>query len=194
MDKKIDYSKYTYYALVAMLSIVTITFLPMLGSTVGIEMQFPSTGLELAVWCITKGMVAVINIMLFHCFHQQGKVRAKDNPLYREAWEKDFNNPHKSYVARSPRQWNAQQYGRKGVTVIITSLLSGFVLTQAVLTYDWVALISYVIALTIGIVFGIMQMFANYNYWIEEYPIWVNQEIMKEKNHGTNEEIRTSKS
>ena len=194
MDKKIDYSKYTYYALVAMLSIVTVTFLPMLGSTVGVEMQFPATGLEWAVWCITRGMVAVINIMLFHCFHQQGKVRAKDNPLYKEAWEKDFNNPHKSYVARSPRQWNAQEYGRKGVTVFVTSLLSGFVLTQAVLTYDWVALISYIIALTIGIVFEIMQMFANYNYWVGEYPIWVNQEIMKEKNHGTNEEIRTSKS
>ena len=66
---------------------------------------------------------------------------------------------------------------------MITSLLSGFVLTQAVLTYDWVALISYVITLTIGIVFGVMQMYANYNYWVEEYPIYVNQQI-KEQNDG----------
>ena len=184
MDKKIDYSKYTYYALVALLSIVTVTFLPMLGSTAGVEVQFPKTGIEWAVWGITKGMVVVINIVLFRCFHQQGKVKAKDNPLYKEAWEKDFHNPHKSYVARSPKAWNAQQYGKKGVTVLVTSLLSGFVLTQAVLTYDWVALISYVITLTMGIVFGIMQMYANYNYWVEEYPIWVNQTINKEKENG----------
>lgn len=183
MDKKIDYSKYTYYALVAILSIVTVTFLPMLGSSVGVGVQFPTTEVEWAVWCITKGMVAVINMMLFHCFHQQGKVKAKDNPIFKEAWEKDFHNPHKGYTARSPRQWNAQQYGKKGVTVMITSLLSGFVLTQAVLTYDWVALISYVITLTIGIVFGVMQMYANYNYWVEEYPIYVNQQI-KEQNDG----------
>lgn len=184
MENKIDYSKYTYYALVALLSIVTVTFLPMLGSTAGVDVKFPTTGMEWAVWAITKGMVSGINIMLFHCFHQQGKVKAKDNPRYREAWEKDFGNPHKTYMARSPRQWNAQQYGKKGVTVIVTSLLSGFVLTQAVLTYDWVALISYIITLTIGIVFGIMQMFANYNYWVEEYPTWVNQTIEKDLNNG----------
>lgn len=179
MDKKIDYSRYTYPTLVVLLSIITLTFFPMLGSNVGVEMQFPTNGIEWAVWCITKGMVAAINIMIFHCFHQQGKIKAKDNPVFKEAWERDFNNPHKEFIARSPKKWNGQQYGRKGATVLITSLLSGFVLTEAVLTYDWVALISYVITITVGVTFGIMQMFANYNYWVEEYPIWVKQSIMK---------------
>lgn len=184
MESKVDYTRYTYYALVAVLSLVSLLFLPMLGSDVGVEVSYPSTALEWATWGITKGIVAVVNMMLFHCFHQQGKVKARDNTRFLEAWEKDFNNPHKGYVARSPHRWNGQQYGKKGVTIVVSSVLSAFVLTNAVLTYDWVALISYAITLTIGMVFGVMQMQAAYAYWTEEYPIWVNQQLDKmEVNH-----------
>lgn len=184
MDKKIDYSKYTYYALVGLLSMVVLTFFPMIGSDAEIGMNFPETTMGWTVWAVTKGMVAFVNMMLFHCFHQQGKVKAKDNPLFKEAWEKDFHNPHKSYVAISPKQWDAQQYGKKGAMVLITSLLSSFVLTQAVLTYDWMALISYAITITMGVVFGVFQMYANYNWWTTVYPVWVEQSINKEKEHG----------
>ena len=49
MEEK-DWREYLNYILIALISIVSLTFLPMIGSTFGAEFQFPQTRWELALF------------------------------------------------------------------------------------------------------------------------------------------------
>ena len=59
---------YLYYALIFVLSLCMLIFLPMLGSTQDIGFNLPSTTAGWVVFIVTKTVVAVINTLIFHCF------------------------------------------------------------------------------------------------------------------------------
>lgn len=164
------FKQYQYYIIIGVVSVIALLFLPLIGSEAGLAWKIPDTLAGWTVFVVGKLIVAVINILVFHCFNMQGKENIKENPLYIEALNiLDIKLNSDNYAPKSPEVWSRQVYGKKGVTVFCTSLLSTVGLTQAVLTFDFVSMFTYLFTITMGIIFGILQMNEAENYWTREF-------------------------
>ena len=159
---------YIYYGLIFLLSLCMLIFLPMIGSTQDIGYNLPNTKIGWIVFIVTKSVVAVINVLIFHCFICQAKVNVKDDPNYVEANE-ILGKLKKEVKPRSPKQFFTKEYSVKGTTTFIFSALSVVALTNAILTFDAIAFISYLLTLIMGTVFGIIEMKKVELFWTEEY-------------------------
>lgn len=174
--------QYTYYIIIFTLSLISLTFLPMLGSTIGVVAAFPTEPIGWAVWAITRAIISTINVVIFISFMKQAEINVAENTRYKEAKEMLRRHKPHEYIPQSPAKWKLKQYGAKGTTVFLTSIASTVVLTQAVLTYDWVSALVYLFTIVGGIICGIMQMKKAELYWTEEfydYAVWQG-----EKNNG----------
>ena len=161
---------YLYYVLVGVISIIMLIFVPMLGSSAGLQWELPTTVAGWIVYIITKLASAGFNISLFHCFNKQGKLNILHHESYLEAIKllKEFDS-NEIIKARSPRQYHRDIYGKKGLTIFIMTLLGTIGLSQAILTFDIKEFIVQFIALVLGIVMGVLQMKDTESYWTEEY-------------------------
>lgn len=159
--------QYIYYFIIGIISLIALTFLPMIGSAIGMGWNVPTTTVGWVVWAAVKLIVAVINILIFHSFMCQAKLNIKDNEKYKEAML-ILSKAKKEHKPRSPRKWNAEQYGKKGVTIFVTSALATVALTQAILSFDWVSMLTYLFTIIMGLIFGVLQMKSAENYWTDE--------------------------
>lgn len=157
---------YIYYCLIVVLSCIALFFLPMLGSELGMGFVIPNTFAGWVVFVASKLLVATINVLLFHAFVKQARVNIKDDPVYLEAVIILQLVRGKTYIPRSLEQFNKQEYSTKMVTVFITSIFSALSLSQAILTYDWMSLLTYLFTITMGIIFGIFEMKKYEEYYI----------------------------
>lgn len=173
--------QWMYYLLIGLLSLIALVFLPMIGSTVGLGWSIPNTVVGWIVWVITKLIIAALNVMIFHCFMQQAKLNIKNNPEYIRALKALNKIKDKKIKLRSPAKWNAEQYGKKGTSIFITSALSVFALTQAILSFDLVMLFTYLFTIVMGIIFGIMQMKSAEEYWTVEFVMYVDDFIERKQ-------------
>lgn len=176
--------QYIYYFIIGILSLITLTFLPMIGSAIGLDWNVPTTAVGWIVWAAVKLIMAVINVLIFHSFMCQAKLNVKDNEKYRQAMD-ILSKAKEEHAPRSPRKWNAEQYGKKGVTIFITTALATIALTQAMLTFDWVSMLTYLFTIIMGLIFGVLQMKTAENYWTDEfyrYAIIVKETQEEEKN------------
>lgn len=158
-----------YYIIIAVISFISVVFLPMLGSTIGLGWKLPDTTAGWVVWGESRAIVATINVLLFHSFMEQAKLNIKDNEHYKEAQDILVKVKRKEHKPKSPAQWNAAQYGKKGVSIFLASAMSVVAIGQAVLSYDWATALAYLFTLGMGIIFGIMQMKKAESYWTTEY-------------------------
>lgn len=158
-----------YYFIIGLVSMIALCFLPMIGSNVGLGWNLPNTFVGWVVWVTVKLIVAILNVLIFHCFMLQAKINIKDNEKYKEAKTILSTNKVKEFVPRSPNAWNRQQYGQKGVTIFITTALSTVALTQAMLTFDWMSMLTYLFTIVMGLIFGVMQMKTAEDYWTDEF-------------------------
>lgn len=158
-----------YYIVVGVVSFISLVFLPMIGSTIGLGWNIPDTEVGWIVWVGGKLIVATLNVLIFHCFMCQAKLNVKDNENYKKAREILTDVTLKEIKPRSPRKWNAEQYGKKGVTIFITSSMAVVALTQAVLSFDYISMLTYLFAIIMGLIFGILQMKTAEEYWTREY-------------------------
>jgi hypothetical protein len=172
MDKV---KQWMYYFIIGIVSMIALCFLPMIGSNVGLGWNLPNTVVGWIVWIAVKLIVAVLNVLIFHCFMLQAKINIKDNEKYIEAREILRLSNQKDFIPRSPSLWNKQQYGQKGVTIFITTALSTIALTQAMLTFDWMAMLTYLFTIIMGLIFGIMQMKTAEDYWTDEFWQYAQQ-------------------
>ena len=164
------WKQYQYYVIIAVISLIALLFLPMIGSEAGLAFVLPNTVIGWVVYVSTKLIVAVINILIFHCFNLQGKVNISTNENYLAANEILLRETgDKELIPRSPKQWAAATYGKKGLAIAATSILSAVGLTQAILTFDVLTMLTYLFTIIMGIVFGILQMNNAEIYWTEEY-------------------------
>jgi hypothetical protein len=141
----------------------------MIGSDVGLGWNLPNTAVGWIVWIVVKLIVAVLNVLLFHCFMQQAKINIKDNERYQEALNILRMINLEDYVPRGPVEWTVLQYKQKGITIFITTALSTVALTQAILSFDWMAMLTYLFTIIMGLIFGIMQMKTAEEYWTDEF-------------------------
>lgn len=158
-----------YYIIIAVISFISVVFLPMLGSTLGLGWKLPDTTAGWVVWGASRAIVATINVLLFHSFMEQAKLNIKDDEHYKEARDILVKVKKKEHKPKSPAQWNAAQYGKKGVSIFLASAMSVVAIGQAVLSYEWATALAYLFTLGMGIIFGIMQMKKAENYWTTEY-------------------------
>ena len=164
------WKQYQYYVIIGVISLVALFFLPMIGSEAGLAWTVPTTTAGWVVYVVSKLLVATINILIFHCFISQAKVNIQDDPKYVEATEMlDKNSNNDTERFRSPGEYFKGTYGKKGATIFITSVLSAVGLTQAVLTFDWISMLTYFFTILMGVIFGILQMNQTEVYWTTEY-------------------------
>lgn len=187
----------TYYLIVGLVSIVSSVFLPLINSTIDGGFNLPTTAAGWFVFIISKLSIALINIIIFHCFLQQAKVNVKDNSRYLEALTllsklKDDKN----VIPRSPTKYTATTWFTKGTTLLISSLLSVFAFSNAVLSFDLTVFLANIFTIVLGIVFGYLQMKKTEEYWTGEYWHYAlykkaqceleEQSLEKEENHIEN--------
>ena len=83
---------------------------------------------------------------------------------------------------------NAEEYAKKGTTIIISSLSSFVVITSLIISFDLVSFISCIIASFIAIAFGWITMIKNEVYWTSEYLLYAEYKIKKEEEKAKKEE------
>lgn len=164
------WKQWQYYAIIGVISLVALFFLPMIGSEAGLAWKIPTTTVGWIVYVTSKLLVATINVLIFHCFILQAKINIQDDSRYLEAIEiLDQLSPTHTENSRSPGQYFKYTYGRKGVTIFATSILSAVGLTQAVLTFDWISMLTYFFTILMGLIFGVLQMNQTESYWTTEF-------------------------
>ena len=159
-----------YYWIIFLTSMVVLVFLPMVGSEAGLEFNIPTTTAGWILYIVTKLLVAVLNVIIFFSFMQQAKLNVRDDPKYVKACEiMGRVKKEKAYIPRAPRVWERKQYMHKGVTIFLTTAISVVALANAFLTYDYMTLLIYAITITMGIIFGLLQMATAEEYWTREF-------------------------
>ena len=180
--------QWLYYLLIGVISFISLVFLPMVGSTADMDWNLPTTSSGWVVWIITKLIVSILNVLLFHCFMEQAKLNIKDNERYKEAFNKLYKVAGKIYRPRSPKEWNKRQYLTKAVTIFVFTALSTIALTQAILTFDYMSLLSYLFTIILGVVFGVIQMKKAELYWTTEFCDFADDFYEKHKVEEIKEE------
>lgn len=165
-----SWKDYLYYMLIGIVSLIMLIFMPMLGSVAGLAWVLPTTTAGWVVYVIGKLCSSFFNVMIFHCFNKQGKLNILKHPSYLEA-QNLLLEAHSNFIARprSPSAYNRQIYGKKGVTIFATTLLGAVGLSQAVLSFNVSEFIVQLVALVLGIIFGVLQMKNTEDYWVVEY-------------------------
>ena len=167
--------QWMYYFIVGIVSLIALCFLPMIGSSVGLGWNTPNTVVGWIVWVAVKLIVATLNVLIFHCFMEQAKINVKSNERYNEAQEILRLQNVKEFIPRSPGAWNKAQYGKKGATIFITTALSTVALTQAILSFDWMSMLTYLFTIVMGLIFGVLQMKTAEEYWTDEFWQYAQQ-------------------
>ena len=173
--------QFVYYILIFVISFLVLVFLPMIGTDLTMDFKFPETPAAWVVFIVTKSITALVNVMLFYCFNQQALLNVRQDERYIKANEiLGKCNIKKEYKPRSPREYNFKLYAGKGTSIFISSILSTFALSQAILTYDWISLLTYSLVITFGIIFGFISMYSGMDYWTVEFPLYA--EMMQKEN------------
>ena len=170
-DANNAYKLYKYYYVVAIASIIAVFFVPMLGSDPTAGFNFPTTAVGWVIYIITKLCVVAINMTIFHSFMCQGKLNIKDNPYYIEACEilRRYGIMENNQEPLGPDEWLAREYRNKGISLGITTLISTITITQAILRFDWISMLTYLVTIVMGIIFGLIQQDTAETYWTTDF-------------------------
>ena len=179
-----------FYILIGIISFISVAFLPMVGSTVGLGWKLPDTPTGWIVWAISRLIIATINVLIFYSFMEQAKLNVAKDPHYIEATEILLKAKKADHTPRSPRKWQALQYGKRGTKIFISSALSVVALGQAILSFDWVSMLAFIFTIAMGIVFGVLQMKKAEAYWTDEfyrYALMIKEEEAKKPEEIVND-------
>ena len=179
-----------YYILIGIISFISVAFLPMVGSTVGLGWKLPDTPTGWVVWAISRLIIATINVLIFYSFMEQAKLNVAKDPHYIEATEILLKAKKADHTPRSPQKWQALQYGKRGTKIFISSALSVVALGQAILSFDWVSMLAFIFTIAMGIVFGVLQMKKAEAYWTDEfyrYALMIKEEEAKKPEEIVND-------
>lgn len=170
-----------YYFIIGVLSLGVLIVFPFLRSEIAAGWGFPTTSAGWFLFWFEKISVTGINLAIFASFKNQGKLNIIEHPKYKEAQEMMNKVKCKAYKPLSPAKYQLKSYGKKGTTLIITTLASLVAITNMILKFDYLALISYAVTIVTAIVFGIFAMKSDELYWTTDYWFYAKQESEKLK-------------
>jgi len=174
--------RYLYYIIIGLVSIVFVVFLPFVGSEGDIVSRFPTTTTGWIVWTISNVTTAILNVVIYICFMEQGELNSKDNAKYIEANQiLEKVESVKKKDPRSPREWKKRQYSTKGVVTFCSTLMSLIGLSNAILRWDYTIFLVYLAAIVLGIVFGLIQMKKSELYWTDEFNQYAHFMLRKQE-------------
>lgn len=186
---------YAYYLLVAVISLISIVFLPMLGSEFNGGFEWPKSTIAWIIWIMTRAGIAVVNVCFFALFKAQAKVNISNEKNFKEACDiLNRYNRHKKIIPRSPTKYNLMSWGFKGTTLLISSVFSTFAFAEAILKFDLVAFLSYVFTIVVGLIFSYFTMRKDEDYYIDEfyqYALMKQQEMDEELSETVQESNET---
>ena len=171
---------YQNYIIIAILSLISVFFLPMLGSTLGIGFNIPNTAAGWIVWVLTKMCIVIVNILIFDQFVKQAKVNVRDNEQFKKAEEILNNVEKKAEDVKPAKEYISALYRKKGITLAITTVLSIFGLTNAILSFDWVSMLTYIFTIVMALIFGWITMNEAEEIWTDKHYKYALK-IQKEK-------------
>ena len=120
---KQNWRVYQNYIIIAILSFISVFFLPMLGSSLGIGFNIPDTVAGWIVWVLTKMCIVVVNILIFDQFVKQAKVNVRDNEQFKKAEEILNNIKEEAEEIKPAKEYIVALYRKKGITLGITTVL-----------------------------------------------------------------------
>lgn len=165
-----------YYVIIGVLSLLVLIVFPFLRSDFEAGWNFPTTSEGWFLFWFEKITVTGINLTIFTAFKKQGKLNVLENEMYKKAQELMNKVKTKAYKPLSPLQYQARSYGKKGTTLILTTVFSLVAITRMILKFDYLALISYGVTILLGIIFGIFAMKSDEVYWTNDYYFYALQQ------------------
>ena len=165
-----------YYVIIGVLSLLVLIVFPFLRSDFEAGWNFPTTSAGWFLFWFEKITVTGINLTIFTAFKKQGKLNILENEMYKKAQELMNKVKSKAYKPLSPLQYQARSYGKKGTTLILTTVFSLIAITRMILKFDYLALISYGVTILLGIIFGIFAMKSDEVYWTNDYYFYALQQ------------------
>ena len=153
-------------------------------------MAFPTSTIGWIIWIFCNFSVGAIGIMILVCFNKQAEINVKNEPTYIKAKE-ILRKAKKKKKPRSYAQYMSRIYTKKGLTIFVSSVFSVIAIGQAILTYDYIKLISYTLVIIIQLIFGTMQMKETENFLTNEWyeyalDVQEEQNIKMEDNNVNN--------
>ena len=172
------FKNYKNYGIIIVLTLITVTVFPLLGTQLGMEANYPDTVAGWIVWSVIKIALCVDNIFIFQAFVDQAELNVQYEPRYLEA--RDIVRKYRigKYTPMSPEERRKKMFSKKIIITVLTSLIS-IALTEAILKYNLADLIAYTISMLMAVVFGILSMADQEKYWVEEfydYAITIKEE------------------
>ena len=103
---------------------------------------------------------------MFHFFVKQGKLNIKNDKNYLEALDiLAENEDPDSEIPMSPARWHAGVYGKKGVSLVLFSIVGTISFSSAILVFNLVKFLAQLFTLLMGLVFGFASMKTEEEYW-----------------------------
>lgn len=182
------------FIIIGLVTVVGMGIIPFLTQCMNYENEeefvknaFPTNTFGWIAWAILRGMIILINMMLFVAFVNQGKLNVKNEKEFVEAntkWTevqvyKGRKTGKKSKMYLTPSQHYATIYFKKGLFVSLATFASLFTITYLVLYWDFVTFLSITITIVLCIVFGILTMLKEQAYWTNDFPIRADIEYRK---------------
>lgn len=165
--------QYGNYIVIGLVSLLAVTFLPFIGSSFTGAIELPKSWLDWCVFIFSRVIVAVLNIIIFNSFLSQAKINIKDDANFIRANEIMSKITKQAKVQpRSPKKYLGAAWTRKGTAIFVSSILSSFVLAEAILNFNLTLFLSYSFTILMGCIFGYMQMNDAEAYWTNEYLIY----------------------
>lgn len=171
--------KYIYYAVIVVLTLVAITFLPLIGLDQQGQINFnaPANVMGWVIWGVSKGCICIVNCLIFHFFVLQGKDNIKDDSRFIDGLKRLNKYRIKDHKPISPFTLERSAYLKKGGTVLLTTALSLFALPSLVLQFSLVSFLSVLFSMIMAIAFGIMAMRETEKRWtvqLQEYVDYID--------------------
>ena len=167
---------YAYYIIIFLVSLLVIFVPPLFAGCLqgDIGLAFPKTMEAWILWGVLNGATAIANISLFILFKLQAKKNSLGNENFKKANEilNKLSGTKEIFIPRSPAKMNAQDYTRKIVCILLSTVGASITLTSLILSFDWMTLMSCLISIIITLCLSWVTMIKNEAYWTEEYLLY----------------------
>lgn len=178
-------NQYAYYIMILLVAILAI-FVPPLttGALAGdFSIAFPKKWQGWLVWGIINGSSAIANVSILVFFKLQAKKNSMNHPNYLKAVAilDSIQKKKRVFIPRSPKKMNLEDYSKKVVFIVLFTVMSFIAITNIIISFDILSLISTIISMIVTLVMSWTCMLNNEEYWTQEYLMYAEylQEQLK---------------